>query len=87
MTFRTVFRFAATATAIAALALPAQAQQQGVSKDQLLIGTILDLSGPLAGYGKDLRNGMNLRIAEVNEQGGIHGRKLTLRVEDNGYGP
>lgn len=87
MTFRTVFRIAATATAIATLALPAQAQQQGVSKDQLLIGTILDLSGPLAGYGKDLRNGMNLRIAEVNEQGGIHGRKLALRVEDNGYDP
>jgi branched-chain amino acid transport system substrate-binding protein len=75
------------ALSLAALAWPALAQQQGVSKDQLLIGSILDLSGPLAGYGKDLRNGMNLRIAEVNEQGGVHGRKLVLRVEDNGYDP
>ncbi len=66
------------------MALLVQAQQ-GVSKDELFIGSILDLSWPLAGYGKDLRNGMNLRIAEVNEQGGVHGRKLVLRVEDNGY--
>jgi branched-chain amino acid transport system substrate-binding protein len=79
-------RISLAAVSLAALAWPALAQQ-GVSKDQLLIGSILDLSGPLAGYGKDLRNGMNLRIAEVNEQGGVHGRKLALRVEDNGYDP
>lgn len=64
-----------------------QAQQQGVTKNEILVGTIQDLSGPLAGYGKDLRNGMNLRIAEVNEQGGIHGRKIKLLLEDNGYDP
>ena len=85
MKHRTLIPMAAVS--LAALAWPALAQQQGVSKDQLLIGSILDLSGPLAGYGKDLRNGMNLRIAEVNEQGGVHGRKLALRVEDNGYDP
>ena len=32
----------------AVLALGAQAQQQGVSKDEIVIGTIQDLSGPLA---------------------------------------
>jgi branched-chain amino acid transport system substrate-binding protein len=63
------------------------AQQQGVTQDEVLIGTILDLSGPLAAYGKDLRNGMTLRIAEVNEQGGVNGRKIRLLVEDNGYDP
>lgn len=61
--------------------------QQGVTKDEILIGTIQDLSGPLAAYGKDLRNGMLLRIAEVNEQGGVNGRKIKLLVEDNGYDP
>lgn len=64
----------------------ARAQQQGVSKDEILIGTIQDLSGPLAGYGKDLRNGMLLRVAEANEKG-IHGRKIRLLVEDSGYDP
>ena len=52
----------------------ALAQQQGVSKNEILVGTIQDLSGPLAGYGKQARNGMQLRIEELNEQqGSIHG--------------
>ena len=75
---------------IAMLALglgQAWAQQQGVTKDEILIGTIQDLSGPLAGYGKAVRNGMQLRIDELNEQGGIHGRKLRLVTEDSGYDP
>ena len=75
---------------IAMLALglgQAWAQQQGVTKDEILIGTIQDLSGPLAGYGKAVRNGMQLRIDELNEQGSIHGRKLRLATEDSGYDP
>ena len=44
--------------AVALACVPAFAQQQGVSKDTILIGTIQDLSGPLAGYGKQARNGM-----------------------------
>ena len=76
------------AAAIAALGLaPAFAQQQGVSKNEILIGTIQDMSGPLAGYGKQARNGMLLRIEELNEQGAIHGRKLKLVAEDDGYDP
>jgi branched-chain amino acid transport system substrate-binding protein len=63
------------------------AQQQGVSRNEILVGTIQDLSGPLAGYGKQARNGMLLRIDELNEQGGIHGRKLKLVAEDDGYDP
>ena len=55
-------------------ALSAFAQQQGVSKTEITIGTIQDLSGPLAGYGKAVRNGMQLRIDELNEQGSVHGR-------------
>ena len=76
------------ALSFALAALPAFAQQQGVTKDQILIGTIQDLSGPLAGYGKQARNGMQLRIDELNEQqGSIHGRKLKLVTEDDGYDP
>ncbi len=60
---------------------------QGVGKAEITLGTIQDLSGPLAGYGKAARNGMQLRIDEINEQGGVHGRKLVLKVEDSGYDP
>jgi branched-chain amino acid transport system substrate-binding protein len=64
-----------------------QGQSQGVSKTEILVGTILDQSGPLAGFGKQSRLGMQLRVDEVNEQGGINGRKLKLLVEDDGYDP
>ena len=73
----------------AAGAMPAAAlaQTQGVSKTEILIGSIQDLSGPIAAFGKQSRFGMQLRVDEINEQGGIHGRKLKLLVEDSGYDP
>ena len=65
----------------------AQAQQQGVSKGEIVVGSIQDLSGPIAGFGKQVRLGMMLRVDEINEQGGINGRKLKLLVEDSAYDP
>jgi branched-chain amino acid transport system substrate-binding protein len=79
-----------TLTAAAALALvagPALAQTQGVSKDEIVIGSIQDLSGPIAGFGKQVRMGMLLRVDEINEQGGVNGRKIKLLVEDSKYDP
>jgi hypothetical protein len=66
---------------------PARPQPSRASARRDPVGTIQDLSGPLAGYGKQARNGMQLRVDEINEQGGIHGRKLKLLVEDSGYDP
>jgi branched-chain amino acid transport system substrate-binding protein len=81
----------AASAALLALALGsthALAQKaQGVSKDEILIGSIQDLSGPIAGFGKQTRLGMMLRVDEINEQGGINGRKLRLIVEDSAYDP
>ena len=78
--------FTAAVLALSA-AFASQAQVQGVSKTEILIGTIQDLSGPIAAFGKQARNGMQLRVDEINEQGGIGGRKLKLLVEDSGYDP
>ena len=75
------------ALAVLALAAGAAQAQQGVTKDTIMLGSIQDLSGPLAGFGKQARNGMQLRVDEINEQGGINGRKLELKVEDSGYDP
>ncbi|AVO50185.1 ABC transporter substrate-binding protein [Melaminivora suipulveris] len=80
--------FAAAAAALAFAAPGAWAQAaQGVSKDTLTVGTIQDLSGPLAGFGKQARMGMQLRVDEANEQGGVNGRKLVFKSEDSGYDP
>jgi branched-chain amino acid transport system substrate-binding protein len=65
----------------------ALAQNQGVSKDEIVLGSIQDLSGPIAGFGKQVRLGMMLRVDEANEQGGVNGRKLKLIVEDSKYDP
>lgn len=83
---RTLLAAALSGAAMVLATAPALAQQ-GVTKTEVVIGTAQDLSGPLAPWGKDVLNGMKLRVAEVNEQGGVHGRKIRLLVEDNGYDP
>ena len=83
MKFKNTRLLSALACAMALAAPTAQAQEsQGVSKTEITLGSIQDLSGPLAGFGKQLRNGMMLRVNEVNEQGGVHGRKINLLVEE-----
>jgi hypothetical protein len=74
-------RFATLLLATSCLAGPAafaQYANQGIAKNEIVLGTIQDLSGPIAAFGKQARNGMLLRIDEANEQGGVHGRKLRL---------
>ena len=82
-------KFTTLAAGLAAFLLAGQvaAQTQGISKTEITVGSIQDLSGPLAGYGKQSRLAMMLRVDELNEQGGVHGRKIKLLVEDSGYDP
>jgi len=75
------------AASLALASSAALAQGQGVTKNEIVLGSIQDLSGPLAGFGKQVRFGMMLRVDEANEQGGINGRKVRLLVEDSGYEP
>ncbi len=75
------------ATALALGASGALAQTQGVSKNEIVIGSIQDLSGPVVVYSKPTSNGMRMRVDEINAAGGIHGRKLKLFIEDSGYDP
>ncbi len=83
-------RLAAVAGMAALVALSvsaAFAQTQGVSKNEIVIGTEQDLSGPIVAFSKQLKNGMEMRVEEINAAGGIHGRKLKLIIEDHGYDP
>jgi branched-chain amino acid transport system substrate-binding protein len=84
---KNIARKAAIVAAATALAWSAHAQQQGVTKDQIVLGSIQDLSGPLAGFSKPARNGMQMRVDEINAAGGVNGRKIKLIVEDSGYDP
>jgi branched-chain amino acid transport system substrate-binding protein len=75
------------ALALAGAGAQAQNAAPGVSKNEIVLGTIQDLSGPLAAYGKQIRLGMQMAVDEANEMGGVHGRKLRLLVEDSSYDP
>jgi branched-chain amino acid transport system substrate-binding protein len=68
--------FVSTLACAALAATAAQAQQQGVSKDEIVLGSIQDLSGPIAAFGKQTRLGMMLRVDEIK-----------LLVEDSAYDP
>jgi branched-chain amino acid transport system substrate-binding protein len=80
-------RSAATAVLVALALASAGAATEGVTDNEILLGTHLDLSGPVAASMPQIRNGMQMRIDEVNEAGGINGRKIRLIVEDNGSQP
>jgi ABC-type branched-subunit amino acid transport system substrate-binding protein len=58
---------------------------QGVTDKEVVLGTHLDLSGPLVSWGLPQRNGHLMGYEEVNAAGGVHGRRLRMVVEDNGY--
>ena len=81
-----VIRFVRTlAVAAAAAALPAAASD--IVGDEIVVGTVSDLSGPIALLGVPVRDGMLMRFDEANAAGGVHGRRIRLVVEDAGYDP
>ena len=87
---RAFLQLSAAGASIASLSTTAafaQAATQGVTKDQIVLGHIGDLSGPLVSLSKPSVNGMRMRVKEINDQGGINGRKIKLNVEDSGYDP
>jgi branched-chain amino acid transport system substrate-binding protein len=65
----------------------ARVESRGISRTEITLGTIQDLSGPIAGFGKHARQGMLMRVNEQNEFGGVHGRKIKLLIEDHSYDP
>ena len=63
------------------------AENQGITKDEILLGSVLDLSGPVASIGVPVREGQDMAIATVNTAGGINGRKVRIVYGDSGYDP
>ncbi|MCW5772537.1 MAG: ABC transporter substrate-binding protein [Rhodospirillaceae bacterium] len=84
---KSVLRLALTAALAASVAGAASAETQGVTANEIVLGSHLDLTGPTAAGMDWLRTGMMMKVDEINAKGGIHGRKLRLIVEDNGLNP
>ena len=81
----TIVKTAVAATAAVSLATAAVAQTRGVTATEVTFGMPTDLSGVAATYGVSSSNGVKMRFDEINEQGGINGRKLKVIIEDQAY--
>jgi len=63
------------------------AADQGISKNEILIGQSCALTGPAAGLGKSYLAGADAYFKFINESGGIKGRKIKLITTDDAYEP
>ena len=61
--------------------------QRGISHDQIKLGMSAAFSGSARELGRAMRIGMLAYFKGINEQGGIHGRKIDLHALDDGYEP
>ena len=75
--------------ATACLLLPALTAQaeNGVGAEEIRLGMSNAQSGPAAGLGNGIRAGAQAYFARINAAGGVHGRRITLIVKDDGYEP
>ena len=85
MTGRKLLKMVLCVVILLGMVVAVQAETQGVTKNQITVGTHTALSGPVAGWGIDATNGVRMRFDEANEAGGIHGRKIEYIVEDSQY--
>lgn len=87
-------RRTALGAALTAVALVTSACGQGVlggddkkSKGPILLGMAIPQSGSSSAIGPYMKNGGQLAVDEINAKGGVLGRKLQLRTEDDGCDP
>jgi len=59
----------------------------GVTDDTIKIGVVSDLTGPTAIGGVGMADGIVSFFKDLNEKGGINGRKVKVIVEDCAYSP
>ena len=81
-------------TALAVTALTVSACGQGLlggggkkDKGPILLGMDIPLSGSSAEIGPYMKNGAQMAVDEINAKGGVLGRKLELRAEDDACDP
>ena len=54
---------------------------------EIVIGLIAPLTGPVAAYGDQVKNGAQTAVNEINKKGGILGEQIVLKLADDGGEP
>ena len=53
------------------------------ASDEIKIGVVSEMTGSNATYGTSVVNGMKLALKEVNDKGGVNGKKVSIVVADS----
>jgi branched-chain amino acid transport system substrate-binding protein len=85
-TFLLVVAALAAAAVVGATAGARPAATPGVTAKTILLEGTYPLSGPASGYAP-IPVGMGAYFSYVNAHGGVNGRKITWKYEDDGYNP
>ena len=59
----------------------------GITGDEIVLGTSAAFTGPSRGLGNELYRGAMAGFTDINERGGIDGRRIALKLYDDGYQP
>lgn len=84
--FRNLLRGVMAAGFVTAAAMNADAET-GVTNDTILIGSHGPITGGATFLGLGGKAGAELAYKEINDAGGINGRKLKMIFEDDGFSP
>src|SRR6185312_10699950 len=61
--------------------------EPGVTDNEIRIGMWTPLSGPVALLGQSARDGVRLWVKEINDKGGVQGRKINFISYDDAASP
>lgn len=59
--------------------------EAGISDHEILLGTCGAISGPAGGLGTQQMVGIDAYMRSINDAGGIFGRKIKVKIYDDGY--
>lgn len=68
---------------IPACLAPDESSETSRGADEIPVGVFAALSGPTGTFGQSTKEGVELAVDEVNEAGGVLGRKIRVLIEDN----
>lgn len=66
---------------------PLTGQVRGVTDSKILVGICAPFSGPSKELGREMQRGIRCCLMDVNDAGGVHGRRIELVSEDDRYEP
>jgi branched-chain amino acid transport system substrate-binding protein len=73
--------------ALLGLTLSCAPQNSGEDRSTIKIGFFGDLSGPTFNYGQSAMNGVLMAADQINQAGGINGRKIDIIMDDDKGSP